>query len=92
MSIIDELRHQQMMVAEHLDLPRRRADVEQRIRAYYAAQNIPVDDALIAQGVRAYVDGRLEFRPAAPGKLAGLLSRLYVKRGEHAKLYRAEEH
>ena len=87
MSIIDELRHQQMMVAEHLDLPRRRADVEQRIRAYYAAQNIPVDDALIAQGVRAYVDGRLEFRPAAPGKLAGLLSRLYVKRGEHAKLY-----
>eukprot|EP01034_Spumella_vulgaris_P038708 gene38708-47807_t len=74
MSIIDELRHQQMMVAEHLDLPRRRADVEQRIRAYYAAQNIPVDDALIAQGVRAYVDGRLEFRPAALDVQAKLYS------------------
>ncbi|KQV90552.1 hypothetical protein ASD15_00190 [Massilia sp. Root351] len=87
MSIIDDLRHRQMVVAEHLDLPRRRADAEQRIRNYYAAHNIPVDDALVAQGVRAYFDGRLEFRPAAPGKLAGLLSRLYVKRGEHAKAY-----
>lgn len=88
MSIIDDLRHQQMVVAEHLDLPRRRADVEQRIRDYYAAHNIPVDDALIAQGVRAYFDGRLEFRPAAPGKLAGLLSRLYTARSRHASIYR----
>jgi hypothetical protein len=88
MSIIDDLRHQQMVVAEHLDLPRRRAEAEQRIRAYYAAQNIAVDDALIAQGVRAYFDGRLEFRPAAPGKLAGLLSRLYTRRSRHAHVYR----
>lgn len=88
MSIIDELRRKQMMVAEQLDLPRRRADVEQRIRAYYDAQNIPVDDGLIAKGVRAYFDGRLQFRPASPGKLQALLSRLYVQRARHASIYR----
>lgn len=88
MTIIDELRHRKMVTEEHLNLPKRREEVAQRIREYYAAQGIPVDDALIAQGVRAYFEGRLLFQPAAPGKVANLLSRLYVKRGQHAAIYR----
>ncbi|CAN7612858.1 DUF6384 family protein [Pseudoduganella sp. LjRoot289] len=88
MALIDELRHRQMVVSEQLDLPRRRAEVGQRIRDYYAAQNIAVDEELIGQGVRAYFDGRLRFVPATPGMLAGLLARAYVRRGEQARAMR----
>lgn len=66
MAIIDELRHKQMVVDEHLDLPKRRAEVERRIREYYAANRLVVDDKLIAEGVRAYFAQRLEFEPG-PG-------------------------
>ncbi|SFV06402.1 DUF6384 family protein [Pseudoduganella namucuonensis] len=64
MALIDELRHRRMQVDEHLDLPRRREEVAERVRAYYSAQRIEVDDALIEQGVRAYFARRLEFQPA----------------------------
>jgi|EP01034_Spumella_vulgaris_P030573 hypothetical protein len=63
MAIIDELRHRQMVVEEHLDLPRRREEVAGRIREYYAANRLAVDDELIAEGVRAYFAQRLEFEP-----------------------------
>lgn len=66
MAIVDELRHKQMVVDEHLDLPKRRAEVAQRIRDYYAAHRLAVDDELIEQGVRAYFAQRLEFEPG-PG-------------------------
>jgi len=66
MAIIDELRHRQMVVDEHLDLPRRREEVAARIREYYAANRLAVDDELIAEGVRAYFAQRLEFEPG-PG-------------------------
>ncbi len=66
MAIIDELRHKQMVVDEHLDLPRRREEVGARIREYYAANGLAVDDELIAEGVRAYFAQRLEFEPG-PG-------------------------
>lgn len=63
MALIDELRHRQMVLDEHLDLPRRREEVAGRIREYYAAQRLAVDDDLIAEGVRAYFAQRLEFEP-----------------------------
>ncbi|CAN7612796.1 DUF6384 family protein [Pseudoduganella sp. LjRoot289] len=67
MAIVDALRHKQMVVDEHLDLPKRRAEVAQRIREYYAASRLVVDDELIAEGVRAYFAQRLEFEPG-PGE------------------------
>lgn len=79
MAIIDGLRHRRMLVDELLDLPKRREEVAQRIREYYAAQNIAVDDALIEQGVRAYFEHRLEFEPAAPGKWERRAAATYIR-------------
>ncbi|MFJ2483903.1 DUF6384 family protein [Pseudomonas sp. NPDC087598] len=59
MALINELRHQRRAVDEHLDLPRRRAEIAERIRAYYLSQNQPVDDDLIEQGVRQLFARRL---------------------------------
>ncbi|EJM16266.1 hypothetical protein PMI21_03014 [Pseudomonas sp. GM18] len=61
MAFVDELRHQQKQVQEHLDLPRRRAEIAERIRAYYLSNNIAFDDDLIEQGVRQVFAHRLMF-------------------------------
>lgn len=79
MALIDQLRHRRMLVGELLDLPKRREEVTQRIREYYAAQNIAVDDALIEQGVRAYFEHRLEFEPAARGKWESRAAAAYIR-------------
>ncbi|PVZ40690.1 DUF6384 family protein [Pseudomonas sp. CC120222-01a] len=65
MALVDQLRLQHRQVQDHLDLPRRREEVAERIRTYYQAQGIVCDDALIAQGVRAFFAERLVFK--APG-------------------------
>ncbi len=59
MALVDELRHQRKQVQEHLDLPRRRAEIAERIRAYYLSQDLPVDDDLIEQGVHQFFARRL---------------------------------
>lgn len=61
MALVDELRHRRMEVEEHLDLPRREAEVAERIRAYYKGQGIDCDDTLVAQGVREFFRHRLVF-------------------------------
>jgi len=61
MAFVDELRHQQRQVQEHLDLPRRRAEIAERIRAYYLSNTIAFDDDLIEQGVRQVFAHRLMF-------------------------------
>ncbi|MFL1512839.1 DUF6384 family protein [Pseudomonas prosekii] len=61
MAFVDELRHQQKQVQEHLDLPRRRAEIAAHIRAYYLSNQIAFDDALIEQGVRQVFAHRLMF-------------------------------
>ncbi|MHC2145466.1 DUF6384 family protein [Pseudomonas sp. 210_17 TE3656] len=61
MALVDELRHQQMQLQEHLDLPQRRAQVAAQIRAYYQRQGIHCDDDLVEQGVREFFARRLEF-------------------------------
>lgn len=85
MALVDELRHQQMVVKEHLDLPRRRADVAQRIREYYASQNIAVDQAMVDKGVRDYFDRRLTFESPTVGKLAAALASAYTRRDRWLK-------
>lgn len=84
-ALIDEMRHQQMIVQEHLDLPKRREEVARRIRAYYQSQNISVNDELVEQGVRSYFEGRLTFEAPRAGALPGLLARLYITRSKWKK-------
>ncbi|MFJ2483902.1 DUF6384 family protein [Pseudomonas sp. NPDC087598] len=59
MAFIDKLRHEQKQIQDHLDLPRRRADIAERIRAYYIGNAIEFDDSLIEQGVRQFFAHRL---------------------------------
>jgi hypothetical protein len=65
MALVDELRHQQMQLQEHLDLAQRQAEVTQRIRAYYQHQGIPYDDELVERGVREFFARRFEFEAPA---------------------------
>lgn len=85
MALIDEMRHRQMVVQEHLDLPRRREEVARRIREYYRSQNIQVADELVEQGVRTYFDKRLSYEAPRTGKLPDLLARVYVSRSSWKK-------
>lgn len=85
MALIDEMRHRQMVVQEHLDLPRRREEVARRIRDYYRSQNIEVEDELVEQGVRTYFDKRLSYEAPRTGKLSGLLARIYIARSSWKK-------
>ncbi|MBX9409939.1 hypothetical protein K5E40_30310 [Pseudomonas baetica] len=59
MAFIDKLRHEQKQIQDHLDLPSRRADIAERIRAYYISNAIEFDDKLIEQGVRQFFAHRL---------------------------------
>ena len=65
MALVDELRLQQRQMQEHLDLPRRREEVAERIRGYYQRQGIACDDALIELGVREFFARRLVFEAPA---------------------------
>lgn len=85
MALIDEMRHQQRIVQEHLDLPKRREEVARRIREYYRSQNIEVSDALVEQGVRSYFEKRLMYEASPPGALPGLLARIYITRSSWKK-------
>lgn len=85
MAIIDELRHTQLEVQKHLDLPARRKAVAARIREFYQAKGIAVDDEVVERGVREYFSSRLtyESRPASAFQLA--VARLYVTRDRWGK-------
>lgn len=61
MALVDDLRHRRMEIEEHLDLPKREAEVAGRIRAYYQSQGIDCDDALVTEGVREFFKHRLVF-------------------------------
>lgn len=80
MALIDELRHRQLVVQEHLNLPERRKEVAGRIREFYQSKKMAVDDALVEQGVRAYFDRRLSFEAPTLGPLPNILSKVYITR------------
>ena len=80
MAVVDDLRHRDMVVQEHLDLPQRRAEVMKSVRAYYAARGIEVDEATIEQGVTAYFDRRLTFEAAPMSPMQARLAHLYITR------------
>jgi hypothetical protein len=77
MAFVDELRRQQRHVQDHLDLPRRRAEIQKRIRAYYQSNNIAFDDDLVEQGVHQFFSWRLAFdEPQLTGFDAWLVKNL----------------
>jgi hypothetical protein len=80
LAVIDDLRHRSMVVQEHLDLPKRRDEVVRRIREYYAARKVEVDDATIEAGVKAYFDRRLTYEAAPLSGMQRRLAHLYVTR------------
>ncbi|MDD1014221.1 DUF6384 family protein [Pseudomonas rubra] len=87
MAFVDELRHQHMQVQEHLNLPKRRADVAARIRDYYQSHNIAFDEALIDQGVREFFARRLMFEAPPLSWKQKLLSKASMARGQLFKLF-----
>ena len=85
MALVDEMRHKQMIVQEHLNLPKRREEVARRIREYYRSQNIEVSDELVEQGVRSYFEKRLIYEAPPTGALSSLLARIYMTRSSWKK-------
>ncbi|WP_157966830.1 DUF6384 family protein [Pseudomonas sichuanensis] len=83
MALVDELRHRDMELQDHLDLPRRRAEVAERIRAYYQNNGIHYEDAQIEEGVRAFFSRRLMFEAPTLNFAQRLLTRLAMA---HRKL------
>ncbi|TDF78364.1 hypothetical protein E1573_23895 [Pseudomonas sp. H9] len=79
MALVDQLRHQQRQMREHLDLHRRRTEVAERIRAYYQQQGIECDDALVEQGVREFFDRRLMFEAPTLSKTERLIAWLFMR-------------
>ena len=80
LAVIDDMRHRDMMVQEHLDLPKRRAEVILRVREFYATRGVDVDDATIEQGVKAYFDRRLTFEAPGLTPMQERLARWYITR------------
>jgi hypothetical protein len=80
LAVIDDLRHRDMVVQEHLDLPQRRAEVLRRVREYYASRGVEVDEATIEQGVKAYFDRRLTYEVQEISPMQARLARLYITR------------
>lgn len=86
MALVDQLRHQQMQVQEHLNLPQRRAEVAARIRSYYQSHGIDYDDALIEQGVRDFFARRLSFEAPPQSSAARLISTLLLHRKKGVRI------
>ncbi|TDF78366.1 DUF6384 family protein [Pseudomonas sp. H9] len=80
LAVVDELRRQQMEVQEHLDLPKRRAEIAASIRNYYQSHDIAFDDELIDQGVREFFSQRLVFEQPALSWSDRLLCRWLLRR------------
>ncbi|MQA52913.1 DUF6384 family protein [Pseudomonas piscis] len=80
MALIDELRYSQAEVQKHLDLPRHRLLVAERIREYYRSRGIEVEDALVEEGVRNFFANRLTYAAQPIGAWAKGLARIYIAR------------
>lgn len=68
LAVVDELRHQQMVVNELMNLPGRRAEIARRIRDYYQSKGISCDDELVDEGVKRYFERRLAYVPPRLGR------------------------
>ncbi|AZD34309.1 hypothetical protein C4K22_1551 [Pseudomonas chlororaphis subsp. aurantiaca] len=82
MALIDELRHSQAETQKHLDLPRHRQAVAERIREFYRSRGIEVEDALVEEGVRNFFAARFTYQPPPLGFWSRLLAEFYISRSK----------
>ncbi|QLL14931.1 DUF6384 family protein [Pseudomonas chlororaphis] len=82
MALIDELRHSQAEVQKHLDLPRHRQLVAERIREFYRSRGIEVEDALVEEGVRSFFATRLTYEAQPMGPWSKCLAQAYITRAQ----------
>lgn len=80
MAIVDDLRHRQLQVNEHLDLHKRRTELSHKLRDYYQQQEIAATDDLIDQGVRAHFSKRLSFEAPKLGLSARIAFKILSNR------------
>lgn len=78
MAFVDELRAQRNRLQDHLDLPKRRADVAERIRTYYRRQGIDCDDELVEQGVGEFFGRRLRYQAPELRRFDMVMAKLVV--------------
>lgn len=85
MAVVDGLRHRQLQLNEHLNLPARREEATRGIREYYLQQNIEADDALIEKGVREFFSHRFTYLEPPLGFWSKALARAHLQRKVHSK-------
>jgi len=61
MAIIDELYQAQQLLLEHLDRDKLRNSLTEKIKNYYQAKGLIIDDKTINDGVNLWFDNRLRF-------------------------------
>lgn len=78
MAFVDELRAQRNWLQDHLDLPKRRAEVAERIRTYYRRQGIDCDDELVERGVHEFFGRRLRYQAPELRRFDKVMAKLVV--------------
>jgi len=78
MAIIDSLYAQQIALEEHLDLPKLRQRIVQRIRDYYRSTGTDINDELIEQGVKTWFANRLRFQAPKMSLTQRAIAYLYL--------------
>lgn len=85
MALVDDLRHQRIQLQEHMSIAARRELVATRLREYYAAKNIPLEDDLIERGVAEYFSKRFVYEPYALSGWKKRIADLYVARARFGR-------
>lgn len=84
MDVVDTIRHRELIVERELRSGERRADLQARLKALYAAQGIDVPEHVLVEGVAALEQDRFAYTPPTPG-LRTSLAGLYVARSRWGK-------
>ena len=85
LSIVEAMRHQQLVVSDHLDLPARKIEVLAKLKDYYKAKGIEVSQDLLDEGAKIYFEDRLTFEAPVWSKLNAWANDLYISRKRWTK-------
>jgi len=80
MAIIDELYQAQQLLLEHLDRDKLRNSLTEKIKNYYQAKGLIIDDKTINDGVNLWFDNRLRFNAPKRSWLQRFLIACYITR------------
>lgn len=91
MAHVDELRYSKAEIQKHLDLPLQRQQIAERIREFYRAKGVEVDDAVVDEGVRNFFVNRLTYQPPVIGALPRRLAQAYINLARRLRLVPAAQ-